>query len=151
MASERGLTIGELTAKAELDPQIDREIDLRSEALAREGGVILEGRLVAFFALHASTRLSFYLTAPFEERAKRIAEREGISLEEARSRTKAREDSEMHRYCVLYGLDIADLSIYDFVINTAIWDKDSEIELLKRIIEVFLESRLSTASERANA
>jgi len=150
IARERGLTIEELTAKAETDPQIDQEIDQRSEMLALGGGIVLEGRLVTFFASKAENKLSFYLTAPFDERAKRIAEREGISLDEARGRTEAREESEKRRYRSLYDLDIMDLSIYDFVVNTAVWDKESEIEVLKKIIETFFELRLKQLQEYIN-
>lgn len=141
MALERGITIEELTIRAHNDPQIDKEIDCRSEELARGGGVILEGRLVAYFASSSPHRLSFYLTAPFEERSQRIAEREGIPLEEARERTKAREEGEHHRYRSFYGFDTSDLSVYDFVINTSIWGKESELTLLRRIIDTYLENQ----------
>ena len=140
MALERGITIEELTIRAHSDPKIDREIDRRTEELARGGGVILEGRLVAYFASGSPQRLSFYLTAPFEERSKRIAEREGFTLEEAITRTRAREEGERQRYNDLYGLDTSDLSVYDFVINTSIWGKEPEVTLLRRIIDTYLEN-----------
>jgi cytidylate kinase len=140
IALERGISLEELTAQTETNSEIDLEIDRRGKELAKGGGIIMEGRLSAFFAPEAN-RLSFYLTAPFEERAKRIAERERIPLKEAEEKTLAREESERRRYKRLYGLDITDLSKYHFVINTALWDKTSEVVLLKRIIETYLESR----------
>ena len=148
LACERGLSLEDLTLQTERDPEIDLEIDRRTKELATCGGIILEGRLVAFFAPEKN-RLSFYLTAPFEERAKRIAERERITLREAEEKTLAREESERMRYSRLYGLDIADLAKYHFVINTALWDKNSEVTLLKRIIETFLESRCNSSIENS--
>lgn len=138
VAAERGVTIEELTKLAQKDDAIDREIDRRTEELAKAGGVILEGRLVAFFSPPGTGRLSFFLTAPMEDRVKRIAEREGITLEEARRRTIARENGERRRYRKIYGLDIADLSRYDFVVNTSLWGKGAIVELLKGIVGLYL-------------
>jgi cytidylate kinase len=142
VAVERGVTIEELTQLAEEDEEIDREIDGRTEDLAKTGGLILEGRLVAFFSPPGISRISFYLTAPMDERIKRIADREGISMRNARAKTVAREKGERRRYRKIYGLDIEDLSSYDFVINTSLWGKGSMVELMKSIVELYLRTRL---------
>jgi cytidylate kinase len=138
VAAERDVTIEELTKMAQKDDAIDQEIDRRTEELAKTGGVILEGRLVAFFSPHSTKKLSFFLTAPIDDRVKRIAEREGITFREARLRTIARENGERRRYKKIYGLDITDLSRYDFVVNTSLWGKESIVELLKGIVDLYL-------------
>jgi cytidylate kinase len=137
MAAERGVPVVEFSKIAEADPEIDREVDRRTADLAKKGASVMEGRLVAWFS-GRERRLSFYLTAPFEERARRIAERESISLKDASFRTRAREASERRRYKKLYSLDISDLSSYDFVINTAKWDKEAIIDLLESIISLHI-------------
>ena len=139
MASERKITIAELSKLAERDSAIDREIDRRTEEYAMKGGCILEGRLVSWFS-KSSTKLSIYIAAPFEVRVKRIAERDGITYEEAAKKTRAREMSESKRYRSIYGIDIADLTAYDFVINTTLWDKDAVVELLKSIISLYIKT-----------
>lgn len=138
MASERNLSIEEFSKIVEQDPTIDRELDRRTAELARRGGHIIEGRLVSFFTQSSPNTLKFYLNAPFEERVKRIALREGISLEEAEKRTRLREASEKTRYKLLYGIDVDDLSVYDFVINTSKWSKESVVLLLKEIIDLYV-------------
>ena len=138
VAAERGMTLEALTKLAEGDESIDREIDRRTEELAKAGGAILEGRLVAFFSPSSANRLSFYLTAPMEERVKRIADREGISVKDARLKTLAREEGERRRYKKIYKLDIGDLSHYDFVINTSLWGKAPIAELLRGIVALYL-------------
>lgn len=143
-AVEKGLSIEALTKVAEDDPEIDKTIDSRTEELAKAGGAILEGRLVAFFSSSSSPRISFYLTAPFEERVKRIMEREGIDINEATAKTVAREGSERRRYKSIYGLDPNDLSKYDFVINTQIWDKEGIVTLLTGIIQMYLSLGVKT-------
>ncbi|MCX8181574.1 MAG: AAA family ATPase [Candidatus Methanomethyliaceae archaeon] len=140
MASERGLSVEEFSKVVEKDPTIDRELDRRTAELASKGGQIIEGRLVSFFSQSFPNTLSFYLTAPFEERVKRIALREGISIDAAEVRTKMREESEKQRYKSLYNIDIDDLSVYDFVINTSKWDKESVVLLLKEIIDLYLKT-----------
>lgn len=145
VAAERGITIEELTKLAQNDDAIDREIDHRTEELAKAGGVILEGRLVAFFSQPGTRRLSFFLTAPIDQRVMRIADREGVPFQVAKRRTIARETGEKRRYKKIYGLDINDLSRYDFVVNTSPWGKDAIAELLKSIINLFLGQNASSA------
>lgn len=141
MASERGLSLEEFSKVVERDPKIDKEIDRRTSELAKGSGLILEGRLVSSFSSSSSARkISFYLTAPFEERVKRIAEREGISLKESEEKTRTREEGERQRYLALYGLDVNDLSHYDLVINTALWGKESIVALLKTIVDTYLKT-----------
>jgi len=140
MASERGISIEELSRLAERDPSIDRELDRRTKELASKGGQIIEGRLVSFFSHSFPNSLKFYLTAPFEERVKRIAAREGISIDVAEIRTRMREESERRRYKSLYNIDVNDLSVYDFVINTTKWDKEAIVVLLKEIIDLYLKA-----------
>jgi cytidylate kinase len=137
IAKERGISVEELSRISASDPSIDREIDLRTEEYAREGSCILEGRLVSWFS-GSVPKLSFYLTAPFEVRARRIAEREGIPIEEAVAKTKERQESERQRYLSIYGIDISDLSGYDFVVNTSIWGKDEIVALLRSVIDLYL-------------
>ncbi|MEM2124964.1 MAG: AAA family ATPase [Candidatus Methanosuratincola sp.] len=139
IAKEKGISVEELSRISASDPSIDREIDLRTEEYAKSGNCILEGRLVSWFSGDLP-KLSFYLTAPFEVRARRIAEREGIPLEEAIKRTKERQESERQRYLSIYGIDISDLSGYDFVVNTSIWGKDEIVTLLKSVIDLYVAS-----------
>jgi cytidylate kinase len=138
MAQERNMTIEEFSKLAEKDYTIDIELDKRTIELAKSGGCIIEGRLVSFFLRSFTNLLSFYLTAPFEERVKRIALREGISIEEAEKKTRIREESEKMRYKAIYNIDVNDLSVYDFVINTAKWSKEKIVLLLKQIIDLYL-------------
>jgi len=142
MAMEKGVSPEEFSKVADKDPKIDKEIDRRTSELAKRGGLILEGRLVSFFSSSSARKISFYLTAPFEERVKRIAEREGISLKESEAKTRTREESERQRYLAIYGLDVNDLSHYDFVINTALWDKEATVTLLKTIVGTYLKTHV---------
>jgi cytidylate kinase len=142
MALEKGVSLEEFSKMAAKDPEIDREIDRCTSDLAKKSGLILEGRLVSFFSATSLPKISFYLTAPFEERIRRIAKREGISLKESEAITRIREEEEYKRYQFIYGLDVNDLSGYDFVINTSLWDIKSIVTVLKTIVEVYLKTHI---------
>ena len=133
IAEERGLTLEELSRLAEENPELDRMIDERTREEARRGGVVIDAALAGWMAGDAD--LKIFLTAPLEERVRRIARREGLSLEEAMRETLKRERSERERFKRYYGIDINDLSIYDVVLNTALFKPDATARILRGIVE----------------
>ncbi|MBP1988290.1 (d)CMP kinase [Halolamina salifodinae] len=135
LAEERGYTPVEFNELAEEEDQIDRDLDrrLRNIAATRED-VLLESRLAGWLAAeHADMR--FWLDAPLDVRAERIADREDKTVEEARAVTERRERSEAKRYEELYDLDITDLTIYDAAFNTARWGEMTVPDLLAQAVE----------------
>jgi len=137
LADERGYTPLEFNRLAEDDPQIDRDLDRRLREIAVErDDLVLESRLAGWLAGdHADFR--FWLDAPLGVRAERIAAREDKSVDEARTETAAREDSEAKRYEEYYGIDIGDRSIYDLTMNTARWGEAAMIDIFVDAIDRF--------------
>ena len=137
LADERGYTPVEFNELAEEEDQIDRDLDRRLRTVAAsQDDVLLESRLAGWLAAeHADLR--FWLDAPLDVRARRIAEREDKTVAEARAVTERREQSEAKRYQELYDIDIADLSIYDAAINTARWGETLVPDLLARAVESY--------------
>jgi CMP/dCMP kinase len=70
-----------------------------------------------------------WLDAPVEERAQRLGERAETPVE-----LREREKSDASRYQEYYGIDIADLSIYDFVVNTGTLSEDGMSQTVKAAI-----------------
>lgn len=135
LAEERGYTPVEFNELAEEEDQIDRDLDrrLRTIAATRED-VLLESRLAGWLAAeHADMR--FWLDAPLDVRAERIADREAKTVEAARAVTERRERSEAKRYEALYDIDITDLTIYDAAFNTARWGEMTVPDLLAQAVE----------------
>jgi cytidylate kinase len=130
LAAERDLTLAEFNALAEDDDQIDRDLDRRLRTIATErDDLVLESRLAGWMAGdHADLR--YWLDAPLDVRAARIADREDKAVATAREETATREDSEAGRYREYYGIDIADLTIYDLVLNTGRWGPEGVVDLL---------------------
>ena len=58
------------------------------------------------------------IDAPLAVRAKRIATREGTTVEDAKREISTRERSERIRYKSIYGIDVGDTRIFDLVIDS---------------------------------
>ncbi|MEM2022045.1 MAG: AAA family ATPase, partial [Zestosphaera sp.] len=118
LATQKGLTLSELSRIAEADPLIDRRIDEMTVEEANKGCVVIDAH-IAGWILKDLALLRIYLVAPTDVRVRRIAERDGKSYEEAFQEVKTREESESRRFKRYYGIDISDLSVFDLIINTA--------------------------------
>jgi len=140
LAESFGLTLQELTEKAAGDRGIDEKVDgmVREEAL--KGGVVVDGMLSAWMAENAHVKIC--LQAPDEVRFKRIAQRDGLSLEEARRLTLEREKAERERYRRYYGIDLGDLSVYDIILNTELLPLKANIKVLTDVVREYVRFKL---------
>ncbi len=137
LAKERGMSLEEFSSLAAKDPGIDKMIDERTKAEAEKGGVVIDAQLGAWIVKDlAQARL--LLSAPDEIRFKRIAERDGTSILEARKETQAREEIQKQRYKKYYGIDVDDLSIYDLKIDTSQHSVDETTSLIIESVKNFL-------------
>lgn len=135
LAKEKNLDLIKFGELCEKDPAVDKLIDERQKEIGEEGNdIIIEGRLAGHMIKNADLRI--WIAASSECRAKRIAQREDVSYESARSETVLREKSESARYKKYYGIDIFDLSIYDLVISSEKWGKEE----LARVVDSALEN-----------
>lgn len=135
MAKEKGMTLAEFGRYAETHIEIDREIDRKQTELAREGNIILDGRLSGWIVSKEglpSTRV--WLEASIETRAKRIAGRENIPFRQAIAEIQDREACEWERYWALYGIDLNDLSVYTLVIDTELPTAEKVAEEILRAV-----------------
>jgi cytidylate kinase len=140
MAEERGISLLEFTRIAEEDETFDRLVDDRTRIEAEKKGVVLDGSLSAWMADDLAD-LKFYLSAPDEARFRRISLRDGISMEEAQEKTSERERREQKRFKRFYNVNINDLTIYDMVLNTDLFDPEGTTRILKRVVEEYLAKR----------
>ncbi|MDY6775656.1 MAG: AAA family ATPase [Halobacteria archaeon] len=129
LAKEHGVSLGEFNQIAEEDPEIDKEIDLRQKEIGEErDNIILEGRLSGWMVEDAD--LKVWLKAPFDERVRRVSDREDVNTETAREELRQREESEAKRYQEIHGIDISDLSVYDLVVDTSKWNAENVTEII---------------------
>lgn len=118
-AGRRNMTLEEFGRLAEQNHEIDRALDRAMLEVAREGNVLLEGRLAGFMA-HRDGLEAFKVRLEAQEavRAERIAKREATSVAEVRERMRVREESDATRYRAIYGFDYYDRTLYDLVAET---------------------------------
>ncbi len=135
IAEARGVTLEEMSRLAKVDPEFDRLVDKRTREEAEKGRVVIDGVLSGWMAKEADIRI--FLMAPVSARVKRIAKRDGLTVEEARDETLQREEIERERFRRLYEIDISDLSIYDVVLNTELFHPDGTARILKKVIKEY--------------
>jgi cytidylate kinase len=138
-AEELGLSLEEMSRKASVNRDFDNYLDARTKEESKRGGVVIDATLSGWMAEDPDLRI--YLSCPLDERVRRIAEREGRDLAEVDSETRFREENELRRFSEIYGVDLEDLSVYDLVVNTGLFDADGVARILKKVIDEYLSCR----------
>ena len=138
-AQQLRVSLEEMTRIAAEDDSFDRFLDDRAKHETRKGRVVLDATLSGWVAENPDIRI--YLTAPIDVRVRRIAEREGREVSEVEKETRLREETEADRFRRYYAYDLANLAIYDVVLNTALGDADGVANILKNVVEAYLVER----------
>ena len=138
-ATQLGVSLEEMTRIASEDDAFDRILDERAKEETRKGGLVLDATLSGWVAVDPDLRI--YLTAPLDVRVRRIADREGRAVGEVERETHLREAVELNRFRRYYSYDLADLTIYDLVLNTAPFDADAVAHILKNVVEEYMVER----------
>lgn len=136
MAKDRGLTLLELTALAEKNDDIDKELDRWQVELGKkEDDFIIDARIGFHFIPH-SKKVFLYVSP--EEGARRIFEEKRAyetnfgSLEKTLEKNLARIKSEKERWLQYYGIDFYDKKHYDIWIDTT---EKAPKQIVEEIIE----------------
>ena len=137
LARQQKVSLEALSARAAQDPSIDRMLDERTKVEAERGEVVIDAQLGAWIARDMAD-VKVLLTAPDDERFRRIAERDHVRVEEARRETEYRESIQQERYKKYYGINVNDFSIYELKIDTSL----HPIETTKKIIIDAVRDRL---------
>lgn len=130
------MTLADFGELAQKDETIDIELDRRTVEVARQKDeIILDGRLAgAMLALEKILAFKVWIDAPISVRAERTVKRDGGDVAEAEKAIIKRHECELDRYKAIHDIDMADLSIYDLIINSA---SMSPNEIVEKIIDKF--------------
>ncbi|MFA5394871.1 MAG: AAA family ATPase [Methanomicrobiales archaeon] len=121
LAAEHNMNLSEFGRMAETDESVDLMIDTRQKEIGEaRDNIVIEGRLAGHMIDTADIRI--WVAASVECRSVRISDREGIDQQTAVELTIERESCEAGRYLKYYNIDINDLTVYDLVINSEVWD-----------------------------
>jgi len=142
VARRRNMNLVELSAEAARDPSIDRDIDDLQRIEAEKGNIVLDSLLAGWICRDLDAA-KIYVKADTDVRIRRIASRDGTSLDEAMETTLKREEIEIDRLKKYYGFDLSDLSIYDLVIDSSRLSIDSCVNILETFVVEWRASKLS--------
>jgi CMP/dCMP kinase len=105
-ARRHRMDLEEFGRYASAHPEVDGELDRSMQALARPGR-LLDGRIQGALCRRVGTPVyDIVVTAREEVRVRRVADRDGQSVDDARRRVRERETSERERYLRFYGIDL---------------------------------------------
>ena len=122
--------------KRKTDPSFDKRVDDKLIQIVRKGGTVITSYTLPWLVIDESVIIiKFWLRGSSENRAKRMANRDGISFAEAKKITKLRDEENKSIYYGLYGFRFGeDLTVFDYVLNTDTLSLDSLIEISKLIV-----------------
>ena len=118
------------------DPSFDKKVDKKLIEIVKKGGAVITSYTLPWLVLEESVIIiKFWLRGSPENRAKRMANRDGISFAEAKRITKLRDEENKRIYSRLYGFRFGeDLTVFDYVLNTDTLSLDSLVEISKLIV-----------------
>lgn len=115
------------------DPMFDREVDNRLIDLAHKGNVVITSYTLPWIS---DITINFWLQGSVNNRAKRMALRDGINIADAKKIVLRRDDENRLIYKNIYNFDFGEkLDVFDFALNTDLLSLDSLIDLSLNIIE----------------
>jgi cytidylate kinase len=122
--------------KRKSDPSFDKKVDKKLIEIVKKGGAVITSYTLPWLVLEESVIIiKFWLRGSPENRAKRMANRDGISFAEAKRITKLRDEENKRIYHRLYGFHFGeDLTVFDYVLNTDRLSLDSLVEISKLIV-----------------
>jgi predicted cytidylate kinase len=122
----RGLSRNELS-----NPKYIRKFDREIVARARGKNCVITTWLSPWMVKDATLRV--WLNASFEERAKRIAKRAGMSIAKARRKIAMKDRIAIGDFRKTYGIDVYDHSIFDIELNTERLDSKASIAVISML------------------
>lgn len=118
------------------DPSFDKKVDKKLIEIVKKGGTVITSYTLPWLVLDESIIIiKFWLRGSPENRARRMANRDGISFAEAKRIIELRDEENKKIYYRLYGFRFGeDLTVFDYVLNTDRLSLDSLVEISKLIV-----------------
>ncbi|HEX2615339.1 MAG TPA: cytidylate kinase family protein [Nitrososphaera sp.] len=116
------------------DPSFDKKVDKKLAEILRKGGAVITSYTLPWL-VNDSSVIKFWLRGSPENRAKRMANRDDISIAEANKIIQLRDGENQRIYYRLYDFKFGeDLAVFDYVLNTDRLPLASLIEISKLIV-----------------
>lgn len=133
LAEKEGISLMEFQKKAEKNKNIDLKFDEYLKSEAKKGNCVITTWLGPWMV---NADLRIWLFAPLDIRAKRVAERDNLSVSEAKKAIEQREKQNRKRYLALYNIDIFDTYIFDVLLSSAKFTPKEIAGVIAKIIDI---------------
>ena len=128
-ADELDISLNELETKALTDHSFDKELDARQKKYGEENDTFVFESRLGYYFIPDSVKVKF--VCDFDERIRRISQREDRSIEEVKKLTLEREEAIRIRYKDLYDIDnFTDDKHFDLVIDTTTTPPEKLVQAL---------------------
>ncbi|RJU93559.1 MAG: cytidylate kinase [Candidatus Poseidoniales archaeon] len=137
-AKRRGMSLGDFGELCHNEPEVDRSLDelLKQRMKGTDGADIVESRLAGWWAYRLDLPcLRLWLDVDDEERARRVAHREGLTVEDALQANQQRAAVDGERFRVLYDLVPEDPEPYTHVIDATSLNASQILEHVVALLE----------------
>jgi cytidylate kinase len=115
------------------DPSFDKQVDKKLIELIRSENAVITSYTLPWLV---DGVIKFWLKGSQENRANRMANRDNISLMDAKNVVRTRDEENKDIYKNLYSFNFGeDLKVFDFCLNTDLLSLPSLIEVSKSIIK----------------
>ena len=116
------------------DPSFATKVDKKLADIVKKGGAVITSYTLPWL-VDSDSVIKFWLKGSADNRAKRMANRDGIGFLDAKRITKLRDAENTRIYKKLYKFDFGqDLTVFDYILNTDRLPLESLIEISKLIV-----------------
>jgi len=118
------------------DPSFDKKVDRKLADIVKKGGAVITSYTLPWLVREDSL-IKIWLRGSQENRAKRMAHRDNISVAKAKRIVKLRDEENRRIYFRLYKFRFGeDLTVFDYVLNTDKLPLASLVEVTKLIVRL---------------
>jgi len=137
-AKRRGMTLGAFGELCKNEPEVDKTLDamLQERMQGEDAAQIVESRLAGWWAHRLELPcVRLWLDVSDEERARRVAHREGLTVEEALAANTRRSVVDGERFRLLYDLVPEDPEPYTHVVDATLLNASQILEHVVALLE----------------
>ena len=135
-AKKEGISERAFLHKAENDPNIDLAFDKYQKEVVEEKGEGVVTTWIGAWMIDVDVRV--FLNCPLDVRVERAAQREHLTLQQAREYVLEKDDNNVRRYKRLYNLDLRDVRSYehfDIFLNSSLLSIEELTELVVNYVK----------------
>ena len=129
-------TMNQVTPKGSIEQQVYLATYGTIKKLADKGPCVLIGRCADYALKDRSDVINVFISAPLENRIKRVAARNGISESEAKERIRKTDKSRASYYNYYSSKEWGDAKSYHVCVDSSLLGIDGTVDLLEKMIRM---------------